>query len=71
MNPVGLVLLILFTLFLVFKLELIKWFNEWVTLYVVLFMILISENWKWIVFILAYISLWLFVFLNAESRFPY
>jgi len=48
MNPVGLVILILFTLFLLFKLEIGKWLNEWVKLYVILIMIWLSENWIWL-----------------------
>lgn len=69
MNPVGLVILILFTLFLLFKLEIGKWLNEWVKLYVILIMIWLSENWIWLLCWAVWIFLWLYLILNAESRF--
>ncbi len=69
MNPVGLAILVLFSLFLLFKLEIFKWFNEWVTLYVVLVMIWLSENWIWLLCWTVWIFLWLYLILNAERRF--
>lgn len=69
MNPVGLAILVLFSLFLLFKLEISKWFNEWVTLYVVLVMIWLSENWIWLLCWTVWIFLWLYLILNAERRF--
>lgn len=69
MNPVGLVILILFTLFLLFKLEIGKWLNEWVKLYVILIMIWLSENWIWLLCWTVWIFLWLYLILNAERRF--
>jgi len=69
MNPIGLAILVLFSLFLLFKLEIFKWFNEWVTLYVVLVMIWLSENWIWLLCWTVWIFLWLYLILNAERRF--
>jgi len=69
MNPIGLAILVLFSLFLLFKLEIFKWFNEWVTLYVVLIMIWLSENWIWLLCWTVWVFLWLYLILNAERRF--
>ena len=45
--------------------------NEWLIFYVIFIMIWLAENWIWLLISILWIGLWIYLILNAGSRFPY
>ena len=66
------VLIILFVGILWAKLmALLNAINEFFILYTILFFDWLSENWIWLLISIVWIGLWIYLILNAGSRFPY
>jgi len=67
----GIAILILFSIFLLIHWKIDKYILEWIIFYYLHLLLWLTENWKWCMFVIAWILLWVYLFLNAGSRFQY